>query len=104
MKIRETKKCIIMLWSITMWKNLNKKKLFSFMSNSQTFYHFKLAFQKVDQHTGGKWFINGTKRSSYMGPTAHIYIYIYANTSLLFQIDAISSQQYSAVFIYVVSK
>ena len=23
------------------------------MSNSQTYYHFKLDFQKVDQHTGG---------------------------------------------------
>ena len=25
------------------------------MSNLQTYYHFKLDFQKVDQHTGGKW-------------------------------------------------
>ena len=32
------------------------------MSNLQTFYHFKLDFQKVDQHTGGKWLIYGTKR------------------------------------------
>ena len=32
------------------------------MSNSQTHYHFKLDFQKVDEHTGGKWLINGTKR------------------------------------------
>ena len=24
--------------------------------------HFKLDSQKVDQHTGGKWFIHGTKR------------------------------------------
>ena len=24
------------------------------MSNLQTYYHFKLDFQKVDQHTGGK--------------------------------------------------
>ena len=31
----------------------NKKKLFSLMSNLQTYYHFKLDFQKVDQHTGG---------------------------------------------------
>ena len=29
------------------------------MSNLQT-YHFKLDFQKVDQHTGGKWLIHGT--------------------------------------------
>ena len=27
------------------------KKLFSIMSNLQTHYHFKLGFQKVDQHT-----------------------------------------------------
>ena len=24
------------------------------MSNLQTYYHFKLEFRKVDQHTGGK--------------------------------------------------
>ena len=42
----------------------NNKKLFSFMSDLQTYYHFKLdfQFQKVDQHTGGKWLIHGTKR------------------------------------------
>ena len=32
------------------------------MSNLQTYYHFKSDFQKVDQHTGGKWLIHGTKR------------------------------------------
>ena len=32
------------------------------MSNLQTYYHFKLDFQKVDQHTGGKLWIHGTKR------------------------------------------
>ena len=32
------------------------------MSNLQTYYHFKLDFQKVDQHIGGKWLIHGTKR------------------------------------------
>ena len=32
------------------------------MSNLQTYYHFKPDFQKVDQHTGGKWLIHGTKR------------------------------------------
>ena len=31
------------------------------MSNLQTYYHFKLDFQKVDQHTGGEWLIHGTK-------------------------------------------
>ena len=30
------------------------------MSNLQTYY-FKLDSQKVDQHTGGKWLIHGTK-------------------------------------------
>ena len=37
-------------------------KLFSFMSNLQTHYHFKLDLQKVEQHTGDKWLIHGTKR------------------------------------------
>ena len=32
------------------------------MSNFQPYYHYKLDFQKVDQHTGGKWLIQGTKR------------------------------------------
>ena len=32
------------------------------MSNLQTYYHFKLDFQKVDQHTGCKWLIHSTKR------------------------------------------
>ena len=31
------------------------------MRNLRT-YHFKLKFQNVDQHTGDKWLINGTKR------------------------------------------
>ena len=31
------------------------------MSKLQTYYHFKLDFQKVDQHTGGKWLIHGIK-------------------------------------------
>ena len=29
------------------------------MSNLQTNYHYKLDFQKVDQYTGGKWFMHG---------------------------------------------
>ena len=37
------------------------KNLFSIMSNLQTHYHFKLDFQNVDQHTGGKWLIRDTK-------------------------------------------
>ena len=32
------------------------------MSNLQIHYHFKLDFQKVDQHIGGKWLIHGTKQ------------------------------------------
>ena len=32
------------------------------MSNLQTYYHFELDFQNVDQHTRGKWLIHGTKR------------------------------------------
>ena len=38
------------------------KEVFSCMSNLQTYYHFKLDFQKVEQYTGGKWLIHGTKR------------------------------------------
>ena len=45
-----------------MWNNQKQQKMFSLMSNLQTYYHFKLDFQKVDQHTGGKWLIHGTKR------------------------------------------
>ena len=37
------------------------KKLLSIMSNVQSHYHFKLDFQKMDQHTGGKWLIHATK-------------------------------------------
>ena len=44
-----------------MWSNQKQQKLFSLMSNLQTYYHFKLDFQKVDQHTRGKWLIHGTK-------------------------------------------
>ena len=32
------------------------------MSNLQTYCHFKLDFQKVNQHTAGKWLIHRTKR------------------------------------------
>ena len=32
------------------------------MSHLQTYYHFKLDLQRVDQHTEGKWLIHGTKR------------------------------------------
>ena len=36
--------------------------MFSLMSNLQTYYHFRLDLKNVDQHTGGKWLIHGTKR------------------------------------------
>ena len=35
------------------------------MSNLHTYYHFKLDFQKVDQHTWGKWLNHDTKRRSH---------------------------------------
>ena len=38
-----------------MWNTQKQQKMFSLMSNLQTYYRFKLDFQKVDQHTGGKW-------------------------------------------------
>ena len=44
-----------------MWNNQKQQKKF-LMSNFQTFYHLKLDFQNVDQHTGGKWLTYGTKR------------------------------------------
>ena len=31
------------------------------MENLETHYHLKLAFRKVDRHTGGKWLIHYTK-------------------------------------------
>ena len=37
------------------------KNLISIMSHLQPHYHFEQDFQKVDQHTGGKWLIHGTK-------------------------------------------
>ena len=37
------------------------RKLVSIMSHLQTHYHFKLNFQKADQHTWGKWLIYGIK-------------------------------------------
>ena len=42
-----------------MWNN--KKNVF-LLSNLQTYNHFKLDFQRVDQPTGSKWLIHGTKR------------------------------------------
>ena len=50
---------IIILWGIKMRKK--PRKTVVFMSNLQTYYYFKLNFQKVDQQRGGKWLIHGTK-------------------------------------------
>ena len=57
-------KRIIILWGIKIYAkrdNKTMKRLFSIMSNLQTHYHFKLEYQKIDQHAGGKWLIHGTK-------------------------------------------
>ena len=46
-----------------MWNNKKQQKIvFPLCQIYKTYYHFKLDFQKVDQHTGGKWLIHGTKR------------------------------------------
>ena len=48
-----------------MWNNqkYNKNIVFpKFFPNLQTYYHSKLDFQKVGQHTWGKGLIHGTKR------------------------------------------
>ena len=45
-----------------MWNNKKQHKLFSLMSNLHTYYHFKLDFQKKDQHIGSKWLIHSIKR------------------------------------------
>ena len=50
------------MWESKTTTKISKKKLLSLISNLQTYYHFKLDFQKADQHTGGKWLIHGTKR------------------------------------------
>ena len=45
-----------------MYETIKNAKMFSFMSSLQTYCHFKLDFQQVEQHTGGKWLIHYTKR------------------------------------------
>ena len=46
-----------------MWNNQKQQKsCFPLMPNLQTYYHFQLDFQNVDQHTRGKWLIHGSKR------------------------------------------
>ena len=41
--------------------NKENEKILSITSNLQTHHHLKLDFQKVDQHTGGKWLVHGTQ-------------------------------------------
>ena len=52
------KKNKIMHWYVKQIKN--NKKLFSFISNLQTYYHLILDLQKVDQQIGDRWLIHGT--------------------------------------------
>ena len=47
------------------------EKLFSIISNFQHHYHFKLDYQKVDQHTGGKWLIHSTKQDNPLQSLEH---------------------------------
>ena len=58
-----------------MWNDQKQQKLFSLMPNLQTYYHFKLDFQKVDQHTGGKWLIHtiaqGTDVAKYLQASSY---------------------------------
>ena len=61
-KVNENKVLSYFEASRYMWNNEEIiQKLFSIMSNLQTHYHFKLDFQKVDQHTEGAWLIHGIK-------------------------------------------
>ena len=49
---------------IDMYKHNKKDKvLLSIISSLQTYYHFKLDLQKVDQHTWGKWLLHGAKHT-----------------------------------------
>ena len=41
---------------------LNNENIQSIMSNLQPNFNLKVDYQKVDQHTGGKWLIHDTKR------------------------------------------
>ena len=46
-----------------MWNNQKQQESnFSLMSSLKNYYQFKLDSQIVDQHTGGKCLIHGTKR------------------------------------------
>ena len=46
-----------------MWNNEKQNKTVVFLyATLKNYYQFELDFHKVDQHTGGKWLIHGTKR------------------------------------------
>ena len=45
-----------------MWNNQKQQKIVFPHVKLTNLLSFKLDFQKVDQHTGGKWLIHGTKR------------------------------------------
>ena len=46
-----------------MWNNQKQQKnVFPLCQTYKPTIILKLDFQKVDQHTGGKWLIHGTKR------------------------------------------
>ena len=45
-----------------MWKNQKQQKVVYPYVKLTNLLSFKIDFQKVEQHTGGKWLIHGTKR------------------------------------------
>ena len=45
-----------------MWNNKTQQKVVFLYVKLTNLLSFKLDFQKVDHHTGGKWLIHGTKR------------------------------------------
>ena len=49
-----------MLWGINIYVKHNKNVL-NYVKLKKNHYHFKFDFQKVGQHTGGRWLINGNK-------------------------------------------
>ena len=55
------------------------------MSNLQTYYHFQLNFQKVDQHTG-KYLTHDTKRpeNQYNIPMAYVHGTVFVCLSIIF--------------------
>ena len=62
MKIRETEKVLSYCKPLGCETIKNSKKLGCYTSDLRTYYQFQLDFQKMDQHTGGKWLIHGIKR------------------------------------------